>query len=1594
MKLSISVRLILLVVLIVTATATTISYYLYKSGVSILADHALKNLSHNLQRDGDQLSSHLDELKRDVLLLSNSPPIAGFIRAQKNNGYDPVGRSSNKLWQQRLTSLFSTMLSTNPAYMQARLLNTQGHELIKINQNDSGIYKTSEKELQDKSTTSYFKAIKHIQAGQTYVSPINLNREFGKISQPYTPVLRCATPIFNNGKLFAVIIINLKFSHLLKEFEKTYATNEQTLYVTNHHGAYLSHPDPDKRFAFELDHQHHIQKDFPVLASLFAPGNQEQGRNITPNDPQKDILVFVKIPLDKAHPEKFVALGLMQSYMKIISQETSILKKNAVIVILLIFVSTFLAIGFANILVRPLKQIAHNLDSFTMGDTPSLPIQRSDEIGTLARALKNMADNVYSSHQELQVLNDQLEEKVETRTQEVHQNLRLMNTISQAQTAFIGETRTQPEFEIMLTGLLEVSESKYGFIGEIFYQEDDTPFLKTHALTNIAWDKESSIIYEESINNGLEFYSLKTLFGQVILTGKPVISNNPLTDERSGGIPEGHPPLDAFMGIPIYSSDKLIGMAGIANREEGYTEVLLHQLEPFITTCAHMMASIQTRQAAKQKELELQHTRDDLERAIQSSNAVFYTAKAHDDFAAIFISDNIRNQLGYEPTDFTDTPSFWADHIHPEDKQRVFDEIGKLFEHGKHTHSYRFLNKQGQYRWMQDELRLQYDEQGQPREMVGFWTDITERRQAELQLQESEQRFRRMADGAPALIWLADTENMVIWFNKSWLDYTGRALDQEKGFGWTTGIHPDEQESSVNKCHNAFNHREAFEIEFRLRQADGSYGWIVNSGIPRFTEDGEFEGYIGYCWDISDRKIFENALQESEKKFRSIINASPMGIFIYQLHDDQLIFSDYNPAANTIMKLDCSQFVGKTIEQAFPNIADTEIPGSYRCAARDGIPWYHENILYDEKQNITGAFEIHAFQTAPNTMAAMFMDVTERKKTQDDLARFKSTLDQTQDCVFMFSPETLQYFYVNQGASRLVGYTQEELLQLHVYDINAQLQNKKEFLEMVQPLLDGSQLSFTFETEYKNKDQSLIPVEVILQYISNEDQTARFVTMVRDITERKKVDRMKNEFVSTVSHELRTPLTSIRGSLGLLMGGAIGKLPDKMNNMLQIASNNTDRLLLLINDILDMQKIESGQMAFTFKPIDIMHIVEQSVRDNAAYADQYAVKLVITQRKDNIKVLGDHDRLMQVLGNLMSNAAKFSPENETIELAVAQHNNTVRVSVTDHGQGIPEEFQPKLFAQFTQSDSSDTRQKGGTGLGLSIVKAIVNKHGGNIDYITHQGIGTTMYFELPITQSKQDSHQNNIPIRQLNTHKPCLLIVEDDSDIANILQQLLSAAGYNSDIAYNVIQARELLTQNIKSYRAMTLDIQLPGTNGLSFIDELRSNPETQDLPIIVVSVEADTARHSLNGGVMGIVDWLNKPIDEKRLIQALESVHKTSSPPHILHIEDEADVHQIIKTLMANKAKLSWAKNLQEAQKLLDKEHFELILLDIALPDGLGLSLLSRIQQQHPTSKLVIYSAYDVAPEYTQQVHAVISKSNTDNNKILATIESLLTID
>jgi len=491
----------------------------------------------------------------------------------------------------------------------------------------------------------------------------------------------------------------------------------------------------------------------------------------------------------------------------------------------------------------------------------------------------------------------------------------------------------------------------------------------------------------------------------------------------------------------------------------------------------------------------------------------------------------------------------------------------------------------------------------------------------------------------------------------------------------------------------------------------------------------------------------------------------------------------------------------------------------------------------------------------------------------------------------------------------------------------------------------------------------------------------------RDITERKQIDRMKNEFISTVSHELRTPLTSISGSLGLIAGGVAGELPGQAKAMVDIAHRNSERLVRLINDILDIEKIESGKMVFNLNPQELMPLVEHAIETNSAYGEQFGIRFVLEKTAPGVKVNVDSDRLMQVFANLLSNAAKFSAPNDEVFISVSIHENKIRIAVTDHGPGIPEEFQTRIFQKFAQADSSDTRQKGGTGLGLSICKAIIEKLGGEIGFETEAGVGTTFHFDLLQWGAEAETvvHHMDLP------HQPRILVCEDDYDVANLLRIMLNQGGFNTDIAHNAADAKQLLAQN--SYVAMTLDIALPDQDGISLIRELRQDQTTYRLPVVVVSAKAEGARQELtNGSAIAIVDWLDKPIDKSRLLAAVkQAIQQPSGRPRILHIEDDQDVFQVVSGILQDTADVIYATNLHDAKQKLEHETFDLILLDLGLPDGNGLDLLPSQQQQSPSVPVVIFSAKEVEAEIAHKVAAALVKARTSNQELLETIKSLI---
>jgi len=337
-----------------------------------------------------------------------------------------------------------------------------------------------------------------------------------------------------------------------------------------------------------------------------------------------------------------------------------------------------------------------------------------------------------------------------------------------------------------------------------------------------------------------------------------------------------------------------------------------------------------------------------------------------------------------------------------------------------------------------------------------------------------------------------------------------------------------------------------------------------------------------------------------------------------------------------------------------------------------------------------------------------------------------------------------------------------------------------------------------------------------------------------DIRHLKEVERLKTEFVSTVSHELRTPLTAIRGALGLVLAGTTGPVASKTRDLLQIGLHNTERLIRLINDILDVERIESGHLFVRREPCELAEILRTTVESLRTVAMEAQISLVLDVEESAV-VTGDPDRLVQVFTNLISNAVRFSPRGESVTVSLRTTPTSVVVFVSDRGPGIPLEFRKRIFGKFQQADPAGAA--GGAGLGLAIVRAIVERHGGSIRFDSAPGHGTTFVTELPYTAPNPSSTGAN----HTDHH---VLVVDDDRDMLSVLRSLCEPVGAVTAVG-SPEEAWSVLTSTL--YDAVVIDPSSPRSPGIELIQRLRELPAYADVPVLVFSAR-EFADEELDG--------------------------------------------------------------------------------------------------------------------------------------------------
>ncbi|MBN8809329.1 MAG: CHASE3 domain-containing protein [Sphingomonas sp.] len=592
--------------------------------------------------------------------------------------------------------------------------------------------------------------------------------------------------------------------------------------------------------------------------------------------------------------------------------------------------------------------------------------------------------------------------------------------------------------------------------------------------------------------------------------------------------------------------------------------------------------------------------------------------------------------------------------------------------------------------------------------------------------------------------------------------------------------------------------------------------------------------------------------------------------------------------------------------------------------------------------------------------------------------RNRSILDSTTDAITILNPSgTIES--INPAAAALLGYRPEEVERRDVSVLMDLLDRTVTFHERI-GLVDGKLANAWLpDRTIKHKDGHTIPVDIALGVMPQPDG-CHIVASARDISERKRIERVKDELMSTVSHELRTPLTSVVGALGLLRAGSAGKIPAPAQRLIEIAENNSRRLIRLINDMLDIDRMQSGKLQIERQPIDLRDVVTRAGEGIRGSADAADVPILCRVPDDPVRVMGDAERLLQVIANLASNAVRVSPAGSAVEIGLTVDNADGRAVVTidDHGPGLPAEFRDRIFGRFERAAGE---QGVGTGLGLAISREIIGRHYGRI-WFEDRPVGTRFAFQLDLIRDHASSPDRD--------QAPRILIVEDDADTAETLRQMVAAIGHAADCVGTAARARTALAE--QRYAALLLDLRLPDENGLAFAHSLYASDGVPSLPIIIVSgMTRDGAGEPVP---FDIVDWIEKPVDPTRLAAALaKTIERLGAQPTILHLDDDQDMLDVVEAALSPDARIVKVRDLASARAILEHESPDLAIMDLHLAEGSsGLDLLPMLIDRHGLAiPTIIFSAHDVSGPAAGQVDAVLVKSRGSLPDLRATVRRVL---
>ncbi|MBZ0130567.1 MAG: PAS domain S-box protein [Rhodobacteraceae bacterium] len=604
----------------------------------------------------------------------------------------------------------------------------------------------------------------------------------------------------------------------------------------------------------------------------------------------------------------------------------------------------------------------------------------------------------------------------------------------------------------------------------------------------------------------------------------------------------------------------------------------------------------------------------------------------------------------------------------------------------------------------------------EPPRYVASIKDISEIIASELEIEN----VKALLDMLPVSVTMLDAETLnFCYLNKLVMDR----------FGWTQEEYLSKTPMDVLKNFDEEEYRDLISPLINQEKSTIHHELIDHMGVTHEVNlhyvklGGKNAQIVTIARNLTKQKLAESKIQE----LRTTLDNVPDEIFMFW-PDTKLIFFA-NQSVKTRLGMSDSEIKNLTPYEIEGGLPKDQCDALTNMMIEEGLRSHVFVRAIEQPNGEMRSVETNLSYIEPAGQRPRFLainrDVTSQEHAREKIRQLDASLDLIRVEIYSFWPSTYEFTYLNQAALNRTGWSKDEWIGKSTFD--AITPSQQERLEQYcEALIKSPEKSITYEIY----DRTGTPLEVSLHFIAPEGEKPRFLSTYQDITSRKLAEKAKSEFVSTVSHELRTPLTSIKGALDLLGMDAVASDPGKSRKLLDVASINADRLAVLVNDILDWEKISAGRMTYIMDVVDLADIIRDSLTANQTFGRLNGVTYIATSCPEGLCVSGDAIRLVQVMTNLLSNAAKFSSKGASVEVSLSQIGENARIAIKDHGCGITKHAQATIFDRFTQSDSTDRRRIGGTGLGLSIVKAIIDAHEGCVDFISDEGKGSEFFFDL------------------------------------------------------------------------------------------------------------------------------------------------------------------------------------------------------------------------------------------------------------------------